>query len=139
LSTTAWHEVQVLKFVHSRFVLLRADLALQQRGQAQLLTSLVESLDAWLTDRAEYDRLPRRLHDLVELADDEYAALARTDPGALAGSGWDPPADRDSVRALARGRAVIDFLASLTDGQAAALLDALTGRTTQLWTDTFVL
>ena len=35
--------------------------------------------------------------------------------------------------------AVIDFVASLTDDQAAALLEALSGRTTQLWSDTFVL
>jgi dGTPase len=40
---------------------------------------------------------------------------------------------------LARGRAVVDFVASLTDGQAASMLDALSGRTGQLWTDAFVL
>jgi dGTPase len=40
---------------------------------------------------------------------------------------------------MARGRAVVDFVASLTDNQAAALLDALSGRTNQLWTDAFVL
>jgi dGTPase len=43
------------------------------------------------------------------------------------------------VRALARGRAVVDFVASLTDSQAAALLDALTGHRGQLWTDAFPL
>ena len=43
---------------------------------------------------------------------------------------------------LARGRAVIDYVASLTDGQAAVLLDVLTGRsgrTGRLWTDAAVL
>lgn len=40
---------------------------------------------------------------------------------------------------MARGRSVIDFVASLTDDQAASLLEALSGRTTQLWADTFVL
>ena len=40
---------------------------------------------------------------------------------------------------LARGRAIVDFVASLTDGQATALLDALTGHSGQLWTDAFVL
>ena len=39
-----WHEVQVLKFVHHRFVLARPDLALHQRGQARLLAALVEAL-----------------------------------------------------------------------------------------------
>jgi dGTPase len=32
---------------------------------------------------------------------------------------------------MARGRAVIDFVASLTDDQAVSLLDSLSGRTTQ--------
>ena len=40
---------------------------------------------------------------------------------------------------MARGRAIIDFVAALTDGQAVALLDALSGRSRQLWTDAFVL
>ena len=39
----------------------------------------------------------------------------------------------------ARGRAVIDFVAALTDSQAVALMEALSGRTRQLWTDAFVL
>jgi dGTPase len=34
---------------------------------------------------------------------------------------------------------VVDFVASLTDSQAAALLEALTGRRGQLWTDAFAL
>ncbi|MBY8853548.1 phosphodiesterase, partial [Saccharothrix sp. MB29] len=64
---------------------------------------------------------------------------ARTDPSALVGATGDAPSGPDAVRALARGRAVVDFIASLTDNQAAALLDALSGRTGQLWTDAFVL
>ncbi|CAL9403306.1 Deoxyguanosinetriphosphate triphosphohydrolase-like protein [Actinosynnema sp. ALI-1.44] len=139
LATAQWHEVQVLKFVHRRFVLLRPDLALHQRGQARLLTALVEALEQWATDRHEADRLPRRLHDLIELATAEYTALARTDPGTLVGATGDGPSGPDAVRALARGRAVVDFVASLTDNQAAALLDAVSGRTGQLWTDAFVL
>ncbi|QFZ22006.1 deoxyguanosinetriphosphate triphosphohydrolase family protein [Saccharothrix syringae] len=139
LAVRQWHEVQVLKFVHRRFVLLRPDLALHQRGQARLLTALVEALEQWATDRHEANRLPRRLHDLVELAGREYAELARTDPSALVGATGDAPSGPDAVRTLARGRAVVDFVASLTDNQAAALLDALSGRTGQLWTDAFVL
>jgi dGTPase len=139
LATRQWHEVQVLKFVHRHFVLLRPDLALNQRGQARLLTSLVEELEQWTGDRRESDRLPRRLHDLVELAEHQYGTLARTDPGLLAGATGEAPTGPDAVRALARGRAVVDFVASLTDSQAAALLDALTGRRGQLWTDAFAL
>ncbi|GLZ33577.1 dGTPase [Lentzea sp. NBRC 105346] len=139
LAVPQWHEVQVLKFVHQRFVLLRPDLALHQRGQARLITALVEALEQWVTDRHEANRLPRRLHDLVELAETEYAGLARTEPSTLVGATVEMPIGTDEVRALARGRAVVDFVASLTDNQAAALLEALSGRTGQLWTDAFVL
>ena len=139
LATRQWHEVQVLKFVHRHFVLLRPDLALQQRGQARLLTSLVEELELWATDRKQVDRLPRRLHDLLELAEHQYATLARDEPALLAGTAGEAPTGPDAVRALARGRALVDFVASLTDSQAAALLDALTGRRGQLWTDAFAL
>ncbi|MGO1056402.1 deoxyguanosinetriphosphate triphosphohydrolase family protein [Crossiella sp. CA198] len=139
LAPDQWHEVQVLKFVHHRFVLGRPDLALHQRGQARLLTSLVEALDQWLSDRYERSRLPRRLNDLVELAQGEYTELARTRPQVLAGATGELPEGRDSLRRLARGRAVVDFVASLTDSQAVAMLEALSGRTGQLWTDAFVL
>jgi dGTPase len=121
LARAQWHEVQILKFVHHRFVLERPDLALHQRGQARLLGTLVEALLAWLTDPDEVSRLPRRLHDLVELAE---AELPHGTPDRLG---------------RARGRAVIDFVASLTDGQAVAFLEALSGRSRQLWTDAFVL
>jgi dGTPase len=139
LAVAQWHEVQVLKFVHRRFVLLRPDLALHQRGQATLLSSLVEALDQWATDRHEAARLPRRLHDLIELAEMQYGTIARTDPSLLIGATGEVPSGPDAVKALSRGRALVDYVASLTDNQAAALLDALSGRTGQLWTDAFVL
>ncbi len=121
LATAQWHEVQVLKFVQNRFVLARPDLALHQRGQGRLLASLVDALLAWLTDPDEQERIPSRLRDLVELADAELPA------------GTPERAER------ARGRAVIDFVAGLTDNQAVGLLQALSGKTRQLWTDAFVL
>ncbi|MFI7544469.1 deoxyguanosinetriphosphate triphosphohydrolase family protein [Actinoplanes sp. NPDC049599] len=121
LAPAQWHEVQVLKFVQNRFVLARPDLALHQRGQARLVGSLVEALLAWLADPDETERLPRRIRDLVELAEAEL-----------------PEGTPDRIY-RARGRAVIDFVAALTDSQAVALMDALSGRTRQLWTDAFVL
>ncbi|MDI6103208.1 dNTP triphosphohydrolase [Actinoplanes sp. NEAU-A12] len=121
LSRAQWHEVQVLKFVQNRFVLERPDLALHQRGQARLLASLVEALLAWLTDPDEEQRLPRRLRDLVELAESEL------------------PAGTPERLSRARGRAVVDFVAGLTDGQAVGLMEALSGRSRQLWTDALVL
>jgi dGTPase len=121
LAPAQWHEVQVLKFVQNRFVLARPDLALHQRGQARLLASLVEALLAWLTDPDETERIPRRIRDLVELAEAEL-----------------PDGTPDRIT-RARGRAVIDFVAALTDNQAVGLMDALGGRPRQLWTDAFVL
>jgi dGTPase len=118
LGVAQWHEVQVLKFVHQRFVLARPDLASHQRGQARLLTTLVESLLAWIEDPEEAARLPQRLQDLIELAEAELE-------GASIGQ--------------ARGRAIVDFVAALTDGQAVALQDALSGHSGPLWTDAFVL
>jgi dGTPase len=121
LAPAQWHEVQILKFVQNRFVLARPDLALHQRGQARLLASLVEALLGWLTDPDEAERLPRRIRDLVELAEAEL-----------------PEGTPDRIE-RARGRAVVDFVAALTDGQAVGLMEALSGRTRQLWTDSFVL
>src|SRR5690242_15033767 len=131
LAPPQWHEVQVLKHVHHRFVLERPDLALHQRGQARLLATLVEALHAWLLDPDEATRLPRRISELVELAAIEVAELSGADFGT-------PEAQLD-VAAMARGRAIVDFVAALTDSQAVALLDALSGRSRQLWTDAFVL
>ncbi|WP_084608814.1 deoxyguanosinetriphosphate triphosphohydrolase family protein [Thermocrispum agreste] len=130
-----WHEVQVLKFVHKRFVLERADLALHQRGQASLLSTLVDELRQWLLDEREAHRIPRRLHDLVELAEAEYAQLVRDHPDLVSGPGSGPV----DVGSLARGRSIVDFVASLTDKQAVVLLDALAGRSTAPWSDSFVL
>lgn len=139
LRPAQWHEVQVLKFVHRQFVLLRPELALHQRGQASLVTTLVDALDAWLGDRDEESRLPRRLHDLVELAHAEFGELASAAPELLVGATGERVEGADAVRGLARGRAVIDFVSSLTDRQAVALLDALSGRSSQPWSDSFVL
>jgi len=121
LAPAQWHEVQILKFIQNKFVLARPDLALHQRGQGRLLASLVEALLAWLTDPDEAERIPRRLRDLVELAEAELP------------DGTPERTDR------ARGRAVVDFVAGLTDNQAVGLMEALSGRSRQLWTDAFVL
>jgi dGTPase len=130
LGVEQWHEVAVLKFVHQRFVLLRADLASHQRGQATVVTALIGALHDWLADgrAADPPSLPPRLHDLVELARGEFTRLA--DAGEVPAS---------EVSRLARGRAVVDYVASLTDAQAGALLDVLTGRSARLWTDAMAL
>ncbi|GAA2890511.1 dNTP triphosphohydrolase [Pseudonocardia halophobica] len=134
LGEAQWHEVAVLKFVHQQFVLRRADLASHQRGQATVVTGLVGALHDWLADGraggavSAAPGLPPRLHDLVELARGEFSALA--EEGVVRAA---------QVGDLARGRAVIDYVASLTDAQAGALLDVLTGRSARLWTDAMAL
>ncbi|QUH01704.1 dNTP triphosphohydrolase [Saccharopolyspora erythraea] len=142
LAVDQWHEVQVLKFVHRHFVLQRPDLALHQRGQDRLLSKLVEALDNWLIDRSESARLPHRLRDLFDGARAEFEELRAQEPELLVRPGEALPTGSEGeqhLERMARGRAVVDFIASLTDDQAAALLEALSGRTTQLWSDTFVL
>ncbi len=115
LDRPQWHEVAVLKFVHQTFVLQRPDLASHQRGQATVLTGLVGALVDWLGDD-DAPRLPPRLHDLAELARGQGSSLDH-----------------------ARGRAVVDYVASLTDGQATSLLEVLTGRSGRIWTDAALL
>lgn len=124
LTQDAWHDVVVLKFVHTRFVLDRADLTIYQRGQARVLESLVEGFHAWLTDPNDAPRAPRRLLDSVEATIESYAELARTDPRSSA----------DIVR-LGRARAVIDYIASFTDAQAMSAAALLGGTSDRLWDD----
>lgn len=127
LNRQAWHEVAVLKFLHERFILERPDLTVYQRGQASVLERLVDGFTAWLDDPRDARRAPRRLIDLVELATDDYRRL-RQDAPELVESHTDNDLD-----ALARGRGIIDYVASLTDAQALSIDALLSGRTERLW------
>ena len=133
LTSQAWHEVAVLKFVHQRFVLDRPDLALLQRGQAGLLAGLVRDLESWLTDPIDVGRAPRRLVDLVRLATDDYHDLARSMPELLIRPTGEPATTEDDLARLGRGRGIIDYVASLTDDRAVATAAALSGHAGQLW------
>ncbi len=124
LARDAWHDVVVLKFVHTRFVLDRADLTIYQRGQARVLESLVEGFHAWLADPIDAPRAPRRLLDSVEATIESYAELSRT--GSTRGG--------DTVR-LGRARAVIDYIASFTDAQAMSAAALIGGTSDRLWDD----
>jgi dGTPase len=53
------------------------------------------------------------------------------DPDGDTGSTGDSGAER--IRRLGRGRGVIDYVASLSDSQAIAVSEALSGRTDRLW------
>ncbi|GEB46259.1 dGTPase [Microbacterium testaceum] len=122
LSPWAWHHVEVLKFVHKRFVLSRPDLAIQQRGMSRILARSVRALGEWLDDDLDRARTPRRLRELISLAREQYATL---------------PAERRpsdaEAETLARSRGIVDYVASLTDSQAFALSEAISGRADRLW------
>ena len=128
LSQPAWHQVSVLKFVNSYFILERPDLAMLQRGQEQTVETLVVAFDRWLADRGDAVRAPRRLVDLVEAATRGYVRLAREHPEWLDGrtSGSD-------LARMGRGRGIVDYVSSLTDAQAAAYAARLSGASGLLW------
>ena len=86
MSCRAWHEVQVLKFVNSYFILERPDLAMFQRGQEQTIEQLVVGFDEWLLDRNDAARAPRRLIDLVNAAMYGYRRIAQEHPGLAPGA-----------------------------------------------------
>jgi dGTPase len=130
MTSPAWHEVSVLKFVNSYFILDRPDLAMFQRGQERTITHLVKGFDDWLSDRGDASRAPRRLLDLVNAATFGYERIAATHPEWLDGRTGDA-----EVARMGRGRGIIDFVSSLTDAQAVAFAATLTGTSGLLWTN----
>ncbi|MDN5587654.1 MAG: phosphodiesterase, partial [Brevibacterium sp.] len=127
LSDATWHDVVVLKFVHSRFVLERSDLAVYQRGQTRIIASLVEGFHEWLRDPDEATRIPRRLLDSVEAATQEYRELYDRDPDSLGEEG------SSAIIRLGRARAVVDYIASFTDAQAMSVNALITGASEEPW------
>ncbi|WP_193096693.1 deoxyguanosinetriphosphate triphosphohydrolase family protein [Brevibacterium sp. FME17] len=127
LSDATWHDVVVLKFVHSRFVLERSDLAVYQRGQTRIIASLVEGFHEWLRDPDEATRIPRRLLDSVEAATQEYQELYDRDPDSLGEEG------ATAIIRLGRARAVVDYIASFTDAQAMSVNALITGSSDEPW------
>jgi dGTPase len=124
----AWHQIQVLKFVHQYFVLHRPDLAMVQRGQSLVLAQLVHTFDAWLSDRFDARRAPRRLLELVELAENGYQRVRENHPEWLNGHTGD-----SEIARMARGRGVIDFVAGLSDSQALGYAGRLGPGSGLLW------
>lgn len=127
LNRAAWHEVAVLKFLHQRFILDRSDLTVYQRGQARLLERLVLGFSAWLEDPQDMRRAPRRLLDLVELATEDMLRLRQEASELL------DTTDQSAVLRQAKGRGIIDYIASLTDAQATSLDGLLAGTSERLW------
>ncbi|QIV87708.1 deoxyguanosinetriphosphate triphosphohydrolase family protein [Glutamicibacter mishrai] len=127
LGDEAWHDVIVLKFVHSRFVLERPDLAVYQRGQTRIIRSLAEGFHGWLNDPDDAGRAPRRLLDSVEATTQEYRNLRELSPELFRQAG------PDEVQRLGQSRAIVDYIASFTDAQAVSLNALLTGTADNLW------
>lgn len=131
LSAQAWHDVVVLKFVHTRFVLDRSDLAVYQRGQARVIEALADGLHNWLNDPADAMRAPRRLLDSVEAATEEYRELLDEAPEFFAAARVGTGA-ADIVR-FGQSRAVVDYIASFTDAQALNVATLISGTSDNLW------
>lgn len=125
LNTQAWHEVMVLKFVLAHFVLERPELGQPQRGRAKVVEQLVLGFDAWLADRDDAGRAPRRLLEWAEVATETGFAVRRDRPELLMGDTSDA-----GMRRQGRTRAILDYVASLSDQQAVITHRALTGGTT---------
>ena len=130
LTQAAWHDVIVLKFVHSRFVLDRPDLAIYQKGQARVIESLVNGFAAWLDDADDASHAPRRLTDSVEATTQAYFDL-RQDAPELIGAHLDDA----HLERLGRSRAIVDYIASFTDAQALSAAALITGTSDRLWED----
>jgi dGTPase len=128
MSSRAWHEVSVLKFVNQYFILERPDLAMLQRGQERTIEQLVVAFDHWLSDHTDAGRAPRRLVDLVNAAGFGYERIVRSHPEWLDAR----TSDADIAR-MARGRGIIDYVSSLTDAQAVAYGARLSGASGLLW------
>ncbi|MBK0422289.1 dNTP triphosphohydrolase [Leucobacter sp. CSA2] len=122
LDARAWHEVVVLKFVHAHFVLDRPELGQPQRGLARIVEELVLAFDDWLSDPDDSGRAPRRLIEWVAETTAEAFELRRTRPDLLLGD----PSDAGLVR-QGRSRAILDYVASLSDQQAITTHRTLTG------------
>ena len=122
LDQRAWHQVMVLKFVHAHFVLERPEHAQQQRGHARIVEELVLGFDHWLSDADDADRAPRRLLEWVDEATAAGFAVRDAKPELLMGDTSDAGLIRQG-----RSRAVLDYVASLSDQQAVTTFRTLTG------------
>ncbi|MGO3147417.1 MAG: deoxyguanosinetriphosphate triphosphohydrolase family protein [Leucobacter sp.] len=113
LNRQAWHEVMVLKFVHSHFVLDRPELALPQRGMAKVISDLTLGFDAWLTDPDDATRAPRRMIEWADEVTDASFAARALHPEQILGDTSDA-----ALRRQGRARAILDYVSSLSDQQA---------------------
>lgn len=122
LDHRSWHEVMVLKFVHAHFVLERPEHALRQRGQSRIIESITLGLDAWLSDPADASHAPRSLLEWVEEGTQGLLDLRASRPDLLTGD-----TSTDGLIRQGRTRAILDYVAGLSDQQAVQVHAQLNG------------
>ena len=106
------HEIAIWKQMTWQFVINRPGFAAVQTGHAAVMRRTAEALDAWVSDEGiDSPRIPRRLRDYYTLGvfDEDRADYPN------------PPI------AHITARAIVDYLASLTEPQLLVLHDQLTG------------
>lgn len=105
LSDTLRCEIEILKQLTKQYVVNGTQLATMQRGQVEVIRELFRSLHSWAMDDSERARLPMRLREFILLAE----------------------AETYGSQEAAIARAVADYIATLTEDQAVALHNRLTG------------
>ena len=129
MTRRAWHEVQVLKFVNTYFILERPDLAMLQRGQERTIEQLVPASTTGSPTRRTRSGHRAGSSTWCNAAAYGYERLVRDHPDQLD----DRTTDADLAR-MARGRGITDFVSGLTDAQAVAFAARLAGGSGLLWT-----
>ena len=127
LDRRAWHEVEMLKFVHRHFILDRADIVMYQRGLSRVLPA---------PSRASPPGRPTST--TATACRSGSRSSSRSPPTGTRESGTARPTgcpipEAGDVRRLGVGRGVIDYVASLSDDQALAVSEAIDGRPDRLW------
>jgi dGTPase len=106
------HEIAIWKQMTWHFVINQPGFGAVQTGQSLLIRRTVEALTEWVAQEGiESPRLPRRLRDYFHIG-----IFDQDDPDY-------PNPDVDNVQS----RAIIDYIASLTEPQLIDLHDKLTG------------
>lgn len=114
LRSPQWHGIQILKWITRTYIIRQSDIALLQHGQQRILSDLVDMLLKWSRD--DFDRLPRRLQEEMQVALD----LSR----GMLEMGYGPA--KHAPRGVPE-RAIVDYLCGLTDAQTFALYENLSG------------
>ena len=129
MSSRAWHEVSVLKFVNQYFILERPDLwRCLQRGRERTIEQLVVAFDHWLSDR-----IGRRSGPAPTGRPGQRSRL-RLRADRTVASGVAGCADiRRRYRSDGARSGIIDYVSGLTDAQAVAYGARLSGASGLLW------